>query len=285
LKVEATSGDNHYVRLDPDIRQAGDGYGVRVNLSPDWNELFCTATREDAPCLGADEAKALFAADPHFGSFDVVAQSTIINARNTSSPRRSKPGIDIDSLLAKSIAARDGADGGVEAEETEASEEPIAQMRSPTYDFAKTPEEASKNIITLLASSLARYETPPDECESSQQVTNWALAGHDVCELVFRSETRHTFTCTDDGRPDQILRTDNAEVDFASDVAFVSDPRVSRDGWVALVMKFTSPLAESGNDGIKADRWQIAASAHLAGEMKALAANLQALKQHCGEST
>ena len=102
---------------------------------------------------------------------------------------------------------------------------------------------------------------------------------------MFRSETRHTFTCTEDGRPDQILRTENAEVDFASDVDFVSDPRVSRDGWVALVMKFNRHLAESGSDGIKSDRWQIAVSAHLTGEMKALAANLQALKQHCGEST
>ena len=94
LKVEDTFGDNHYVRLDPDVRQAGAGFGANVNLSPDWNELFCTAAREAASCLGIDEAKALFAADPKFLTFDVVTRTTIISARNPSSPRRSKPALN-----------------------------------------------------------------------------------------------------------------------------------------------------------------------------------------------
>jgi hypothetical protein len=288
LKVGGSRDENHYVRFDPEVRLAGAGYGKKVNFSPNWNEIFCSAPRRDASCLGAEQAKALFAAKLEVRWFDVVTQSTAVSARNTSSSRRNKTTFDIDGRLEEAMAARADeyeVEEAGEPKEPEEPEEPTAQMRSPTYDFAKTPEEASRNIIGLLASSLARYETPPNDCESSRQVTNWVLAGGDVCELVFRSEAKHTFTCTDDGRPDQILRTERAEVDFATDVDYVSDPRVSTDGWIALVMKFTSPLTKSAGDGIKADRWQFAASTNRTAEMQALTANLHALKSLCGDAS
>ncbi len=95
VRVGEAFGVNGYVRLNPEVRTAGTGFGSRVNQSPNWNELFCDAPREKSQCLSADEAKALFVENPRLLSFEIVTRSSAVSNRIAASSRRIAAKLDL----------------------------------------------------------------------------------------------------------------------------------------------------------------------------------------------
>ena len=273
LEVGERFGVHRYTRLDPQIRVSGTGYGESVTWSPNWENLFCDQADSEGNCLSARQARQYLASKPPLRSFVVVTRPMAVRKRDALNE------LDLDRMLDETIGKLDG--GQPEVEDAEIEPAPPPRVVNA---FASTSEEASRNVIALLNSSLSQYKTPPSNCASSRRVANWVQAS-DACRMTFRSETSHAYTCTDDGRPTQVLNNQSAVVDFSKDIDFVANPLVSRDGWVAVVVRFNNALALSGRYGIKGDRWQFAASDEKVSEMKELAGNLQALQQHCGDPT
>ena len=205
-----------YIRLNPIIKQASAGYGARVNLSPSWDRLFC---EEPGKCLSADDARALLVSNTAVSGFTVVTAPLAVRNRSVkkqdSAARNSIELLDLNVLLDETI--------GILPPKEQEQKEASLIVDNPNDESAASPEEASQNIMTLLANALAQYVTPPRECESSRKVANW-VQRQNRCQLTFRSELSHTFTCTDDGSPQQILRSENAVVNFTNDVLLIDDP-------------------------------------------------------------
>lgn len=66
LKVRANGNSQNFawVRFDPDIPDAGDGFGYNTPGSGDWDELFCGYTPSGVAknCMTTSEAKAFWKA-------------------------------------------------------------------------------------------------------------------------------------------------------------------------------------------------------------------------------
>lgn len=288
-----------YIKLNPGIVDAGQGFGPSGSTSPSWSALFCRAQDSNAACEPETNTRSLLNAALRFERFDVVTEARSLSnlTKTVSRPAESMPApknMAFDTLLQDAInnayAPREADLTGREEQpgkDTAKAKSPAATPTAAVFDSSNpvvtdsvTAKATVDRVVALLASSLSQYTIAPHSCESARTVSQWVQARGE-CEFNFRSESNHEFLCEDDGKPQSIRATDNARINLATDVAAVADIRLSDDGWAALVLELNSDLHSHSDARFKSNRWQITTGKDQLKEMQELARSLVALKNYC----
>ncbi|MBS04348.1 MAG: hypothetical protein CMQ24_16800 [Gammaproteobacteria bacterium] len=289
VKARTPEGDLTYIKLSPTIQRSGESFGATVTESPSWSRLFCASPRDGTSCSGMVEARRLYGSELKFEGFNVVTETLAITglSRDTDRAPRGdddpRPRLNVDNLLEDALA-----------EVLDPKPKPVETLPEPEVALP-TPEElaarevermhllaerASGNVMTLLGSSLARYEAPANRCESGRSIANWVQV-EDTCKLNFRSEERHNFLCEDDGAARPIRATRRADIDFSRHVQRISDIRVSNSGWAALTLHLNSELRTTEEGEYQSNRWQFTTGDGQLDDLKRLAASFATLHAYC----
>ena len=141
-------------------------------------------------------------------------------------------------------------------------------------------EVALANIVRIMSTSMSEFVTKSHTCESQRTVGHWVQA-RGFCELNFRSETNYNYLCSDDGKPDAIRSTRQFNLNIGSDLAHVSDIRLSDEGWLALVLETKSNAHSNSEADYQTNRWQFTTDADKLSDLQLLAGSLLTLKKHC----
>ncbi len=293
-----------YIRIQPTVPSAGDGYGAVATESPDWRKLFCEQPAPEARCETRESANRLLASRLEFEGFEVVsdalAVSSLVSADNPVSGSSRHSGTDdadfsLDIMLAEAIDMAIQPEKAARKVEAEPPPQPAAPpatagpspeeiARAAARELKRQAEEAKKEVVTLIASSLAEYTSPPHDCESSRQVSNWVQA-KGICELNFRSESSHEFLCAEDGRPKPVTTTRRAKINLARDVSKISTIRHSAEGWASLILVLSSDLQSTLEGSYRSSHWQITVDDDHLEDLRKLGGDLLTLKSWCEART
>ncbi|MCB1645429.1 MAG: hypothetical protein KDI36_08250 [Pseudomonadales bacterium] len=298
VAMRTPSDELRYAKFTPSIQPAGADFGATITESPSWSVLFCTAPSDNAVCATQEEAHQLFASNLRPESFEVVTKALAIsnfgnsaddrNERNPAPTGDSKIDLALDDLLADAIDNAI-APGQASADSQPAEAAPLPVIEEPTAEElearrlrqkAEQQKVAANNIVTLLASSLAQYKTPPHDCESPRIVSQWVQARGE-CVFGLRQEISHEYLCAEDGKPRTIHSASSADLDLRKDVSRISDIRVSEEGWASLVLELNGDINRQTDGSFKTDRWQFTASQEQLEDLQQLAGSIVVLKQFC----
>ncbi len=288
IRVRTPYDTLRYIKLSPEVQSAGADFGPTATESPNWGILFCEAANDSASCEPASAAKSLFADRLTIESFEVVTEARTLTASQSRANERaverklSNDDFSLDSLLADAVD--DALGPGSKAVEPpppatpELTTEELAEIQQKQREeLART---AVNNVVTLIASSLAQYTTPAHGCESDRVVANWVQA-RGTCQLNFRSEANHEFTCSEGAESSQIRATRRANIDLTRDISRVAPIRVSRDGWASVVLELRDELRSTTEGNYKTNRWQFTANTDQLEDLKQLASSILTLKEYC----
>lgn len=287
VRVRTEAGDLKYVKLSPDAPVAGPDFGPTATESPNWGSLFCDAPSEAANCAARDEAKALFESALRFEGFELITGTRTLAASSIPQSRPQTPsaapqrGQSLDLLLASAIDQAISPDGGQQkpvTNEPSLTPEQIAEANKRQRD--EHARSAVNQVVTLIASSLAQYVAPAHPCETDRVIANWVQA-RGTCQLNFRSEANHEFTCTDNGVRTPVRATRQANIDLQKDLAKVGPIKVSDEGWASVVLELKDELRSTTEGNYKTNRWQFTANAAKLADLEQLASSILALKQYC----
>lgn len=294
IRVRTESDSLSYFKVRPVVPSAGQSFGTTATESPSWENLFCKQPADSAPCESEPRSKQLFSSNLIFEGFEVVSKTSAISSlgsnasaslrpKSKSGPTDSK--FSLDSMLADAIdSAIDPGAPSKQAEVAEAAKEPqltpeevAAQQAAQKEDQARI---ATKNVLTLISSSLAQYISPPHDCESARTIANWVQAPG-MCKLNFTSESSHDYLCADNSKSIPIKATSRVSINLASDIAEIADIRHSPDGWASLTLMLNKDLRSTTAGDYKTNRWQITANESRLDELQQLAGSLMTLVDFC----
>ena len=287
VRVRTEAGTIKYVKLSPDAPAAGPNFGPTATESPSWGSLFCDAPTEAASCAATGEAKALFESALRFEGFELTTENRTLAGSSPPSPRAQaqsaapQVGQSLDLLLASAIDQAISP-GSVEQKpvtnDPSLTPEQIAEANKRQRD--EHARSAVNSVVTLIASSLAQYVAPAHTCETDRVIANWVQA-RGTCQLNFRSEANHEFTCADNGVRTPIRSTRQANIDLQKDLAAVGPIKVSDEGWASVVLELKDELRSTTEGNYKTNRWQFTANAAKLADLEQLASSILALKQYC----
>ncbi|XOV88770.1 MAG: hypothetical protein ACFHX7_02535 [Pseudomonadota bacterium] len=290
VRVRTPFDTIRYIKLSPEVQNAGADFGPTATESPNWGILFCEAPDDSASCEPASAAKSLFADRLTVDGFEVVTEARTLTASQSRASDRagerklSNDDFSLDSLLADAV---DDALGPGSKAAPPAPQEPVLTAAEQAELLENQREELARtavnNVVTLIASSLAQYTTPAHGCESDRVVANWVQA-RGTCQLNFRSEANHEFTCSEGGESSQIRATRRANIDLTRDVSRVAPIRVSKDGWASVVLELRDELRATTEGNYKTNRWQFTARTDQLEDLKQLASSILTLKEYCEAS-
>ncbi len=290
LRVRLGDGSLRYIKLSPLIGPAGQTFGEPATESPMWSFLFCNSPDDSSRCESPDSARQIFATAFDVEGFevqaDVGALTTLTSPTRPSAGSERASGGDafsLDSLLEEAIY--EAAGGGTDPVQEEAApDEPaltaeqLAQLEQEQRD--ERARSAVNNVVTLIAASLAEYRAPSTACEDGRVINNW-VQSRGTCQLNFRSESTHRFTCGGDAT--SVRSTRRANLDLSKDLRRVSPVRVSQDGWASVVLELEDKLHAHTEGGFSTDRWHFTTEASRAADLQTLASSILTLKDYCEE--
>ncbi|MCB1693891.1 MAG: hypothetical protein KDI19_14075 [Pseudomonadales bacterium] len=289
LRARTADGTFKYLKLSPEVASSGEDFGPTATESPSWSMLFCDAPTDSAACSSIEESKKLFATPLAFEGFEVITEArTVSGATSTpTSPSPTSKQADakqsLDSLLAEAIdqAIAPTVGGGTPeappAEPVMTPEQIAEQEKRQREEMAHT---AVNNVVTLIASSLAQFTAPAHGCESDRVVANWVQA-RGTCQLNFRSEANHQFLCAENGRPEPVRATRQANINLEKDVERIGPIRISDEGWASVVIQLSGDIRSTTEGNYKTNRWQFTAAKDKLEDIEQLASSILTLKQYC----
>jgi len=299
LKFRKKDGSSGYIKLSPKIVASGQAFGPTATESPAWKSLICNSTTKNASCLAEADSRSIYLQGPRIDSFEVVAEASIAQQSTTSSSKTksakssgddSGGGFSFDSLLEQAIdntiqpAQQTVTEVEIEPEAVEEKISPQEIARQMALQEQEHAEQAKNNVVILINTTLAQYSTPAGSCESGRSVAH-SVSVSGTCQMSFRSESKHQYLCSDDGRPKDIRSSRNADLNFASDIDQIAPLRISESGWVALILELKEKLGLSDSGDFKVNRWQFTTAASQIDEMEMLASNLATLKSYCEKNS
>jgi hypothetical protein len=296
LQVRTQADGLTYMKLSPTISAAGVQLDTSTTESPNWTTLFCSSPKMGSLCESIDEAKRLMASNLRFESFEVTSDTLATsNIGSVSSPTsntlqtdKSKSSFSLDSLLAEAIDTvvkpRNELSTDQQRSETNVPAEPLLSPQETAQNLSDQKEAQAKkaldSVVTLISSSLAQYTTPAHSCESERKIANWVQVRGN-CQLNFRSTSNHNFLCADGGKPEPIISTNAASINFTNDLSAVSDIRISSDGWASISLELSDEFHNQSEGNYKSNRWYFTTEASKLDKLQQLAGSILALKSYC----
>ncbi len=287
-----------YIKLRPEVLEAGQGFGATATESPSWAFLFCNSPSDSATCESVSSSKRLYASNLKFETLEVVTEALAISTLNppdvsSNADKQELPGKETDStafslesMLADAID--DAIDPNAQSREDEIKETAKADAQKLAVleqqnSLETRAKQASQNIVSLISSSLSRYNSPPHNCESGRSVANWVQM-LDTCQLNFRSESSHDYLCGDKGKPEPIKTTSQTPINFQKDVDDIPEIRHSPDGWASLILELSDDINRVTEGNYQTNRWQLTVDDTKLEELKQLAGSLVILKEYCEDA-
>lgn len=253
IELQTSTNDPYFIRFNPKIGASGTR-GQETTASPNWNQLLCTTTGDNALCLSQDAAKKILEEKPKLRSLKIRSR-TQLALLDQSSGSEEKPQSKvpnqfsrnfeqqllekIDSVLNQSTPEPSAPP--VLPESVDSGTDALAQGNATpsesllTKDVPKNIQDVAGHIANLMSKDLAFYTVRGDSCASEKSVFQM-LTSTTVCGLSFSSKTSFDFLCADDQMPQPVITDHAIQFDLAADNLSKPLIRVSSEGWASLLL-------------------------------------------------
>jgi hypothetical protein len=286
LKALRPDGTHVYIKLSPEIVNGNQGWGDTTVISPSWDTFLCDSSSKFSRCLSGEEARNISFADLQYVDFEVVTNATIASSESIQPIQKSvqdKPHSTM-SAYERLLQELDGKGNRTPAsldESSEIVEEKAAPIPPPSViDPRIRAEEATREIASLISSSLAQYITAPHECESERVISNWVRT-ISTCQINFRRESQHEFLCGGNDEARSIQTESELSVDFSRHVDEITEVRNPDEPWSSVILRLKEKLGHITSNDYKVDRWQFTGANHVSSDIELLAQNFIVLKEYC----
>ena len=298
IELRTSTNDPYFVLFNPKIGTSG-SIGQETTSSPNWNQILCSTTGDNAICLEQKAAREILEEKPKLRSLQIQSrtQITLLDQPPTSDKNRQSRTTNqfslnfeqqlldkIDSALNKPTPEPAASPTVSKPEESVANS--VAGENTPPSeswqrnDVPKNIQDVAGHIANLMSKDLAIYTVRGDSCASEKSVFH-TLTSTAICGLSFSSKTSFDFLCADDQIPQPITTDHSIRLDLATDNLTKPLIRVSSEGWAALLLSKmdTSPGATPGQEA--ATQFLVSSQNNKIEALSSLARQLIVLQDYC----
>ena len=298
IELQTSTNDPYFILFNPKIGHSGTK-GQETTSSPNWNQLLCTTTGDNALCLSQDAARKILEGKPKLRSLKIGSRARIAlldqSSASEEKPQSKVPNqfsrnfeqqllAKIDSVLNQSTpepsvtpALPEPADLGTGALVQE-NATPSASLL--TNDVPKNIQDVAGHIANLMSKDLAFHTVRGNSCSSEKSVFH-TLTSTTLCGLSFSSKTSFDFLCADDQMP-QSVTTDHAiGFDLAADNLNKPFIRVSSEGWASLLLSKAATSSGLGAGQKMSAQFLLSSQNNKIEALSSLARQLIVLQDYC----
>ena len=256
IELRTSTNDAYFVLFNPKIGASG-SRGQETTSSPNWNQILCSTTGDNAICLEQEATRKIFAEKPKLRSLQIQSRTQITlldpspaSDENRQSRKTNQFSLNFEQQLLDKI------DGALNKSTLEPAASPTESRpagpvtnsvagknasppeSSQRNDVPKNIQDVAGHITNLMSKDLAVYTVRGDSCASEKSVFH-TLTSTAICGLSFSSKTRFDFLCADDQIPQPITTDHSIRLDLATDSLTKPLIRVSSEGWASLLLSKT----------------------------------------------